>query len=372
MNKKVLLVDQIAKISYKYTFSLANCLLNQGIDVHLVLDLKENDECDCPTENIFITDEKNVSKVKKVFNLFSSYKKIRQIIKNEKIDILHIQWVNFSPIEYYLLKRIAKKTKIVMTIHDILPFNEKRYDKHFYKKIYRLPSKLIVQADANYERFKELFPQYIDKTTIIPHGDSLKYADIHPQLESRKRIGISENLFTILFFGQIKSIKGVDILLQAFEKFHQKHQDSQLVVAGKIWYSEKSIYEEIINKPNYPRNYLKWDERFIKDDEIGYYFSAADVVALPYKDLYQSGVVQLTYAHKKCPIVSNLKPFLEIVDQKCGYVFENNNVESLVDAMERAYKNKDKNDALVENGIKKIKEKYNWESIAKRIIEQCY
>ena len=79
MNKKVLLVDQIAKINYKYTFSLAECLLKQGIDVHLVLDLKKNEEVNCPSDNIFITDEKDVSKFKKVLNLFLEFQLSTQI-----------------------------------------------------------------------------------------------------------------------------------------------------------------------------------------------------------------------------------------------------------------------------------------------------
>lgn len=372
MSKKVILVDQIAKISYKYTFSLAECLIKQGVDVHLVLDLKKNDEVNCKTDSIFLTDEKNVSKVKKVFNLFSSYRRIRQIIKEENIDILHIQWINFSPIEYHLLKRIAKKTKIVMTVHDILPFNEKGYDKRYYRKIYHLPSKIIVQADTNYDRFKELFPEDIDKVTIIPHGNSLKYADLHPQVESREKIGVNKDYFTFLFFGQIKQIKGVDILLEAFEKFHQNHPESQLVVAGKLWYAEEGVYEKIFNRDGYPKEFLKWDERFIGDEEIGYYYSACDVTVLPYKDLYQSGVIQLAYAYKKVPIVSNLKPFLEVVDENSGYIFENENVDSLVEAMEKAFQNKKNADKLVENGIKTIKVKYNWEDIAKKIIDECY
>ena len=73
MVKKVLLVDQIAKINYKYTFSLANELLKNDIDVQLFLDMKKNDECDCKTENIFLTDEKNISKFKKVINMISCY-----------------------------------------------------------------------------------------------------------------------------------------------------------------------------------------------------------------------------------------------------------------------------------------------------------
>ena len=38
---KVLLVDQIAKVNYKYTFPLANGLKKAGVDVLLAIDQKE-------------------------------------------------------------------------------------------------------------------------------------------------------------------------------------------------------------------------------------------------------------------------------------------------------------------------------------------
>ena len=372
MNKKIILVDQIAKINYKYTFSLVNELLNNGVDVKLVLDMKENDECKCDTYNIFLTDEKNVSKLKKVRNLFTSYKKIRQIIKQEKIDTLHIQWINFSPIEYHLLKRIAKKTKIVMTVHDILPFNEKKYDKHFYRKIYRLPSKLIIQAKSNMERFNSLFPEYADKTIYIPLGNFLKYAEVHDVKESREKLNIDLNKFTFLFFGQIKVIKGVDTLLEAFSLFHKKYPDTQLVVAGKTWKADEELYKEIISRNNLTENELKWDIRFIPDEDLGYYYSASDIVVLPYKDLYQSGVVQLVYAFGKCPIVSDLPSFLEVVDENTGYIFKSKDVDSLYQKMEQAYLNKANNNSLAKVGYKKIEENFSWVKIAKDIINNCY
>lgn len=372
MNKKIILVDQIAKINYKYTYSLANELLNKGIDVHLVLDMKENNEVKCPTDNIFLTDEKNISKVKKVMNLFSSYKKIRKIVKKENIDVVHIQWISFSPIEYYLLKRLARKVDIVMTIHDILPFNEKSYDKHFYNKIYKLPKKLILQAEINLKRFGELFPQYKDKAVYIPHGNFLKYADLCDKEVAREKLNIPQDKFVFLFFGQIKKIKGVDILLQSFIKFKENHKDALLIVAGKMWKEEEGIYTDIINNSDLNNETLRWDIKFIPDEEVGYYYSASDVCVLPYTELYQSGVIQLVYAYHKCPIVSNLDPFLEIVDKDTGYSFENGSVDSLLEAMELSYKNKKNNPSLAENGYKKIATKYDWSKIADQIIKECY
>ncbi len=56
---KVLLVDQIAKVNYKYTFPLANGLKKAGVDVLLAIDQKEEKEnCLCERINLFTTDEK--------------------------------------------------------------------------------------------------------------------------------------------------------------------------------------------------------------------------------------------------------------------------------------------------------------------------
>lgn len=80
---KILLVDQIAKIAYKYTYSLANALQEQGVDVHLAIDQKkEAENCACNRINLFNTDEKNIDKLKKLCNYLSSLRKIRKMMKS--------------------------------------------------------------------------------------------------------------------------------------------------------------------------------------------------------------------------------------------------------------------------------------------------
>lgn len=74
---KVLLVDQIAKVNYKYTFPLANGLKKAGADVVLVIDQKaEKENCQCERVNLFNTDEKDIGKTQKMQNYIASYKKI--------------------------------------------------------------------------------------------------------------------------------------------------------------------------------------------------------------------------------------------------------------------------------------------------------
>ena len=67
---KVLLIDQIAKVNYKYSFSLVNALNKQtDITVTLAMDTKEEDEnCDAEKYRLFNTADKNIGKLKKVWN----------------------------------------------------------------------------------------------------------------------------------------------------------------------------------------------------------------------------------------------------------------------------------------------------------------
>ena len=117
---KVLLLDQIAKVNYKYSYSLAQALSDSG--------------------------------------------KIGRIIKADGITVLHTQWVIFSPVDYYFLNKFKKKNcvKLITTVHDILPFNEKFYDKCFHKKIYELSDSIIVQAQQNLERINSIFNNYLN------------------------------------------------------------------------------------------------------------------------------------------------------------------------------------------------------------------
>ena len=367
---KVVLVDQIAKVNYKYSFSLANALKNAGLDVTLVIDQKKEDEgCECKKIHWFNTDEKNIGKVSKLLNYLKSYKKIREIIIQEEYRVLHTQWLIFSPVDYYFLRRIKKESgiKLVVTIHDILPFNQKFYDYRYHRKVYELADEVIVQADNNVKRFDELFPQLAGKEIMIPHGHFLDYAECVDKNEARNYLKLSHDKRIILFFGQIKKVKGVGVLLEAFAQIKTEYPEAQLVIAGSVWKDDFSQYQEIIDKYQMGES-VRTDIKYIPDEEVKYYYSAADFCVLPYLDVYQSGVVQLTYAHKKPVVATKIGAFKEVVlEGQSGFLCEPNDVNSLSDALRIALKSYDRYDAMGQIGYDYIKEKYSWDKIAEKI-----
>lgn len=369
---KVLLLSQIAVVDYKYTYSLANALKACGNEVELVIDdKKDNEYCKCKCINKFLTSRKDIGKGKKLLNYIETYRFIVNKAVSEQFDVVHVQWFQFSPVDYYFLKKLKKHgIKVVVSVHDILPFNEKKYDKPFHKKIYGLCNHIIVQAETNIKRFDELFPEDSNKVTFIPHGHFLDFADKHDVEESRKYLNIPQDKTVLLFFGQIKKVKGVGVLLEAFGKLAQKRDDLYLVVAGSVWKDDFAPYQEIINQYNLTDDQLKTDVRFIPDNEVGYYYSACDIAMMPYLDVYQSGVIQLVYAYGKPAVATAIAPFMEIVeDGITGYLCQPNDANSLAEAIERAVAEKRRFASLGEAGRQKIAMKYSWDDIAAKVTE---
>ena len=369
---KVLLLSQIAVMDYKYTYSLANALKACGNEVELVIDdKKDNDYCQCKCYNQFLTSRKDIGKVTKLINYCNSYRFIVKKAIKEHFDVLHVQWFQFSPVDYYYLNKLKKHgIKVVVSVHDILPFNEKKYDMMFHKKIYGLCDQVIVQAETNIKRIDELFPENREKVTFIPHGHFLDFADFYDQKKARERLHIPNDKMVFLFFGQIKKVKGVGVLLEAFGKMMRARDDMFLVIAGSVWKDDFGPYQEIIDKYNLTDKQLKTDICFIPDNEVGYYYSACDVAILPYLNVYQSGVIQLAYAHGKPVVATAIAPFMEIVEDNInGFLCRPDDSDDLVKAMVRAFEHKVEMEKFGAAGRAKIERNYSWSDIAKKVTE---
>ena len=96
------------------------------------------------------------------------------------------------------------------------------------------------------------------------------------------------------------------------------------------------------------------------------YFSAADVVALPYRSASQSGITQIAYYYDIPVIVTKVGGLPEIVDDgQSGFTIETENPTELANVLETHLK---KGTFLeMENYIKTFKHKFSWESFVEGI-----
>ena len=203
-----------------------------------------------------------------------------------------------------------------------------------------------------------------ERVKIIPHPNYIPFINIQQnKFTSRKWLGIPENKKVLLFFGMIKKVKGLEVLLQALPSIIEEHNDVLLLIAGKVWENDFAPYQEIIDHNNLQKNCIL-HTKFIPDDDVAHYYCACDLVILPYTKIYQSGVLMMTLSYEKPVLVSDLPPLKEVIEDNVnGFLFECENSYDLAKKTNQLLSNT----VLVEKaklkGVELIKTKYNLDKI---------
>jgi glycosyltransferase involved in cell wall biosynthesis len=165
-----------------------------------------------------------------------------------------------------------------------------------------------------------------------PHPMFENFGERVERTEACHKLGLDADKRYLLFFGLIRDYKGLDLLLEAFEKIEDK--DLRLLVAGEF-YNDKEQYRAILDRLG-DRVVLR--EGFVKDEDVKYYFSAVDALVLPYRTATQSGVTQIAYNFSVPMVVTRVGGLPEIVaDGKVGFVCEPT-VEGVYEAITKLYK----------------------------------
>lgn len=367
---KVLLLNQIPEVNNKYTFSLARGLKQANVDVH-VCGIESDDVfaySDVDYLRLFGTYSKASNPLKKVIIYKKSWDRIVEYCINEKVDIVHVQWYIFSPLDWKYHQKLRKMgIKVVTTIHDLLPFDKKFYDYYFHRKIYSNSDKVISQAKMNIKELTTTYRVNEEIIVYIPHGHYMEYAEKATREESLLKLDLPKNRPIILFFGQIKKVKGVDVLIKAMSKVIERYPEAYCVIAGKVWKDDFLQYQVLIDKLHL-NDYIRTDIKFIPDDDIKYYFNAADIVALPYRQIYQSGVVLLGAAYEKPVVATTEGEFLNVIkDGETGFLVESGNSDAFAEAILKYLDNRAMAVKMGKACKTDLDERLNWNTIGKKI-----
>ena len=189
----------------------------------------------------------------------------------------------------------------------------------------------------------------------------------HP-IEARRVLGINETGRVILFFGHIREVKGLDILLEAIPAVAREIPEVTLLIAGRPLRKDFSTYERLIDSLGI-RDRCVLHIRYISNDELPLYFAAADIVALPYRRIYQSGVILMAMSYGRAVVVSDLPAMTEMVtDGQNGYVFEQGSAVSLSKQLVRALRDEQGREAVASRALEYIRNNHDWEQIGKRTL----
>ena len=255
-------------------------------------------------------------------------------LKREKPDMILMKyWTPFMAPCFGTIARIARTngiTKVICQIDNVEPHEHHIIDhpcNHYYL---RGVDGFVYMSEQVHGELKA----YTQAPAIFsPHPMFENFGETVAREEACRKIGIDPSVDYTLFFGLIRDYKGLDLLLEAWAKWVPENR--KLLIAGEF-YTSREKYVSLIEELGLQDKIVLHDH-FIDDEDVKYYFSAADCLALPYRTATQSGVTQIAYNFSLPMIVTRVGGLPEIVpDGSVGLVCEPT-VESIASALEKIY-----------------------------------
>ena len=283
----------------------------------------------------------------------------------------HVFYTNILVLVNLLLVKLVVG-KVVLTIHDVTSFAYDNNSNLISKVIYKLTDMILTHNQFSKAEIVKIAPVLKNNIHIVPHGNYTPFIKIRKdQTKSRAKLDLPQDKTILLFFGMIKKVKGLEVLLKSMRKVVDKNPDVVLLIAGKPWENDFSIYQKIIDENSLSENIILCT-KFIDYEDVEHYYCASDLVVLPYKKIYQSGVLMMTLSYERPALVSDLPPLIELItDNENGFLFESENREALSEKILKIISDKENLEKVRLKGIETVNTKYGWDEIG-RLTKKAY
>ncbi|MBV9106118.1 MAG: glycosyltransferase family 4 protein [Verrucomicrobia bacterium] len=364
-----------------YALGLAGSLISQGVAFEFI----GSDEVNGPELQgtglaRFLNlrgDQRQESRLdKKVLRVLIYYARLVQYASMAKPGVFHIlwnnklEWLDRTLLLYYY--RLCGK-RIAFTAHNInvrqRDGNDTWLNRLTLKIQYRTVDHIFVHTERMKRELEAQFGVRNCKISVIPFGiNSTVPNSALTSAEARQRLGLTWREKAVLFFGNIAPYKGLEYLVEAMGVLARAEREYRLIIVGKP--KDCTAYwdqvQRLISRVGLRSNVIERIE-YIPDEETEIYFKAADVLALAYTHIFQSGVLSLGYNFGLPVVASDVGSFKEdIVEGRTGFVCRPMDSEDLARAI-REYFESDLYREL-ETRRQEIREfaceRYSWTKVA--------
>jgi glycosyltransferase involved in cell wall biosynthesis len=294
-----------------------------------------------------------------------SWIRTAQRIKREQAQLLILPWwTSFWAPQFFTIAVLVKRaggTKILFICHNVVEHETNALKRLCTRSVLRLGDYFIVHSSEDLQQLKRILPRAEVFRVLHPTYHELMNRRFD-QEEARRRLGVGGK--TILFFGFVRPYKGLEYAIRSLPLILQKHQVT-LVIAGEFWIAKEPI-QRLITELGV-ESHVRIVDRYVPNEDIGLYFSAADLLVLPYISATQSGIAQIAYAFDLPVVASRVGGFLDSVEhERTGYLVEPANPAAIAEAVIDFYGNHRAEEFA--EGIKVIRDRFSWDSLV-RIIE---
>jgi glycosyltransferase involved in cell wall biosynthesis len=367
-----------------YSTQLADALAERGNDVDLVVarghELADRpgparrravlppDATPLPTNPTRL--QIKIRRARTAMRLISTWTQIAREVRSSDHDAILLGGgfdMAFNALAGLFVTHQRSRTPITLICHNVRPYNrwggrELYVDSGptiaLLRRLYPSFDLVFVHGERSKLEFEATWPP--TQLAVIPHGDESLFADDPPPPATEPRI---------LFFGAWNKVKGLPLLMEAFDELVQRRPEVRLTIAGPsahaegeaarvlAWASERGEHVEV--RPGY-----------VPIDDVKGLFARARVVVMPYFTAYQSGVVHLAMTMSRATVATDVGDLPEAVtDGVTGLIVPPRDPHALANALDRVVGDASLANRLGAAGHARTLEGSSWDAVAERVEE---
>ena len=258
---------------------------------------------------------------------------------------------------------------IVWTVHNLVNHERRLANlEWFFSLLFtRLAHRVIVHSQyARGEVLREYrLHRREDRIAVVFHPNYIgAYPDRVTRDHARERLGIDGASVVIACLGQIRRYKGLLELVHAFRTIGDR-QGASLWIAGEP--VDTTLATELQREAGAaPAVHLR--SEFLSADDVDTLLKAADVVALPYRNILTSGAAVLAMSYGKACVAPRLGCLVEVLDARGAFFYDPADPAGLRDALDRAIASAGELPAMGESNRTRVSA-WSWTKAADLLID---
>ncbi|MDR1782838.1 MAG: glycosyltransferase [Dysgonamonadaceae bacterium] len=294
-------------------------------------------------------------------NPLSYEKTAREILKFQPDILVMRYWMSFlAPSLGYVAKRLKNKgVKTLCIVDNAIPHEQKFFDRPLAKFFFKQCTNFVVMSEVVKNDLLQIFPSA--KYCMLPHPLYDHFGEKIEKETAQQKLNLDRNKKTLLFFGLIRDYKGLDLLIDAMQFLDESYQ---LVIAGEC-YGDFGKYQSRIDQSPAKERITVFN-RYISDAEMPIFFSAADLLVLPYRSATQSGVIPVA-CHFETPIVvTDVGALRETVEKPGIGLVCQSSVSNIAECISHFFS--ENRESYAEN-FHRVKEELSWTKFTRQLVD---
>jgi glycosyltransferase involved in cell wall biosynthesis len=139
-----------------------------------------------------------------------------------------------------------------------------------------------------------------------------------------------------------------------------------LIIAGEA-YGDFADYRQKINESPLRDNISLFNE-YIPDQQVPLFFSASDLVVLPYRSATQSGITAVAFHFERPVVATNVGGLAEVIEhEKTGLIVDNTEVSQIREAILRFFTLRESTDFI--GNIRNHVKKFSWSAFVEALLK---